>query len=131
MVARRAPDAHVTLVEREPDLAALFENEAERAEATRTGRPVVKVLTGPEAQKFGAAAPLFYSQGRVFADYLLDRTGQPAVFASISEAFARGDSMDTWLAREGRSRGLPTSVAALDRDWRGWLRARLGPPAKE
>lgn len=108
---------------------AAGQNQAEAEEARQTGRPIIKIMAGAEAQKLGAAAPLFYSQSRVFADYLLDRTGDPKVFADIATAFGRNETMDAWLAREGRARGLPATVSGLDKDWRAWLQARFGPPS--
>ncbi len=103
-------------------------NEAQ-AEASRTGAPAMRVLTGTEAQKQMAnirEAALFYTQGRLFADFLIDRTGDPAVFGEIGEAFARNEAFATWLETNGESRGLATTLPDLDLQWRAWLEARFG-----
>ncbi|MEA3038281.1 MAG: hypothetical protein QOE79_794 [Sphingomonadales bacterium] len=91
------------------------------------GQPIV--LRGPEAVSLGGRdAAIFYLQGRVFADFLVDRSGDPAIFASIGEAFGQGKTMEQWLAANGRAKGLADSIAELDRQWRAWLAARFGPP---
>lgn len=90
----------------------------------------VIALSAAEAAQLGYdKAALFYFQGRMFADFLVERTGKPAVFARISAAFARNETMDQWLAAEGKDWGLPASVAALDGEWRQWLMKRFGPAA--
>ncbi len=90
----------------------------------------VVTLSAAEAAQLGLGkAALFYFQGRMFADFLVERTGSPAVFARISAAFARNETMDQWLAAEGMDWGLPGSVAALDAEWQQWLMKRFGPAA--
>lgn len=90
----------------------------------------IVTLSSVEAAQLGLnKAALFYFQGRMFADFLVERTGKPAVFARISAAFARNETMDQWLAAEGKDWGLPASVAALDGEWRQWLMKRFGPAA--
>lgn len=69
---------------------------------------------------------LFYLRVRMFADFLLARTNDPAVFGSILDAFSRGDSFDQWLATEGRARGLAPDRAGLELQWRAWLGSGLG-----
>lgn len=88
----------------------------------------VQVLAGEEARAAGRDTTIFYLQGRMFADFLIDRTGNPAVFASIGEAFGRGQTMAAWLADQGPRHNLPTSLPELDRAWREWLAGRFGPP---
>lgn len=99
-------------------------------DATRTGAPVIKVVaTDSEAQMASIReASLFYPQGRIFADFLLDRTGDPAVFGSIGDAFGRGETFEQWLAANGADKGLASTVPGLDRDWRQWLAGRFGAP---
>ena len=70
---------------------------------------------------------LFYSQSRVFADYLTDRSEDPRILARISEGLRSGAAFGDWLAREGRRHRLPSTMAALESDWRGWLESRYGP----
>lgn len=88
----------------------------------------VMTLAGEEARKVANGGILFYLQSRLFADYLIARSAKPAIFASIGAAFGRGETMERWLAANGRANGLPTTIAALDRDWRAWLAARFGKP---
>jgi hypothetical protein len=78
---------------------------------------------GPDS----GAAPRFYLQGRAFADFLVDRAGDPAVFAKIAGALAAGRTLDQWLGAEGAALGLGTSTADLERHWTTWLQARFGP----
>ena len=91
--------------------------------------PQVRVLTGDEARRVAGGAALFYLQGRMFADFLIDRTGNPAIFAEIGAAFGRGQSIGQWLAERGTANRLPASVAELEAAWRAWLLSRFGPPA--
>ena len=91
--------------------------------------PQVRVLTGDEARRVAGGAGLFYLQGRMFADFLIDRTGNPAIFAEMGAAFGRGQSLDQWLAERGPSHRLGATVAELDVAWRAWLEGRFGPPA--
>lgn len=94
------------------------------------GGPGVRVVSLEESQSSGinvAAGAAFYSQARVFADYLVSRAGAPSVFASITEALARGETMDAWLRASGARWNLPTSVAALEADWRAWIEVLPAP----
>lgn len=86
----------------------------------------IRILSGDEAVKAASGAILFYLQSRVFADYLIARSGDPAVFAEIGAAFGRGETMDQWLAKRGAAHRLGTSVGALDAGWRAWLVGRFG-----
>lgn len=91
--------------------------------------PGVRVLTGDEARNAARGAALFYLQGRMFADFLIERTGNPAIFAEIGAAFGSGRTIDQWLAARGRAHRLGASVGELDGIWRSWLQAKFGPPA--
>lgn len=85
----------------------------------------VQVLTGEEAAQVASAAGGFYLQARMFADYVLDRSGDPAAFRSAAESFARGDTTAQWLARSGRKLRVPQTMLALQQDWERWLASRL------
>lgn len=75
-------------------------------------------------------APMLYGfQARMFADYLADKSGDPAVFGRLGQAFGAGTTFETWLAGEGAGLGLPATVDALSTDWRSWLQGKLGAPA--
>jgi len=82
----------------------------------------VRVLTGAEAAGIVAAANGFYLQARVFADYVLARSGQPDAFRSAADAFASGRTLADWLASDGARLHLPTTVASVQADWEAWLR---------
>lgn len=70
----------------------------------------------------------YYEQARVFADFLIDRTGDRAIFAPIGRAFAAGRSMNDWLASNGSAKNLPGNIEGLQRQWHAWLKARFGAP---
>ena len=95
--------------------------------APADGAPTVQVALDEDAE-LSRRTTIFYVKARVFADFLIDTTGDEAVFGSIGTAFARGAAFEDWLATEGRARGLATRLPALQRQWRAWLRARYGPP---
>ncbi len=103
-------------------------NAAEHAEQRRTGKTMVVIKTGPEAAAAARVAGLFYSTGRVVADYMVDRAGGLDVFPAIAAAITRGDTFETWLGREGPHYRLPPTMMALEADWRSWLVARFGEP---
>jgi len=84
----------------------------------------VRVLTGAEAAGVAAAAGDFYLQARLFADYVLDRSGDPAAFRTAAAAFAAGRTTAKWLATDGAKLRLPGTVAGVESDWRAWLEAR-------
>lgn len=90
--------------------------------------PQVQVLVSDQARQAARGGALFYLQGRMFADYLIDRTGDPAIFAEIGAAFGEGRTIEQWLADRGPAHRLPASLAELDRAWRAWLQDRFGPP---
>ena len=85
----------------------------------------IQVLTGDEAARIAGATGGFYLQARLFADYVLDRSGDPSAFRSAAESFARGDTTAQWLARSGRKLRIPGTVAALQGDWERWLASTL------
>ncbi|MFK0298250.1 hypothetical protein ACIQTU_03430 [Brevundimonas sp. NPDC090276] len=65
---------------------------------------------------------VFYIQSRVFADYLIQTSGRPTILADIAAALADGRSFEAWLANEGAARGLPPSLADLQRGWIDYAR---------
>ena len=90
--------------------------------------PNIRVLSGDEARNLMRGGLLFYLQSRLFADYLIERSGDPAIFASLGAAFGRGETIDDWLRVHGAGHKLPATVDALDAAWRAWLRGRYGAP---
>ncbi len=107
--------------------SSILSAEQMRARQLSEGTNIV-VMSGDEARQRGRGGLMFYLQGRMFADFLVEQTGDPQVFAQIGAALARGDTMEQWLAAAGPRHRLPTTVAALDQAWRGWLIAKFGPP---
>ena len=93
------------------------------------GTGAVRVLAGPEAAALLAAATGFYLQSRLFADYVLARSGDPAAFRTAADAFAGGLTTAQWLASSGPALHLPTTVAAVQADWEKWLSETMPPAA--
>ncbi|WP_292085199.1 MULTISPECIES: hypothetical protein [unclassified Brevundimonas] len=60
---------------------------------------------------------VFYIQARVFADYLIQKSGRPTILADIAQGMAGGVSFEAWLAAKGGDFGLPASVRDLQKDW--------------
>ena len=88
-------------------------------------QPGVRVLVGAEAAKVGGDAVRYYQQAAVVSQYLVERTGDPAVFARIGAAFGRGETIDQWLANAEPKGRLPRNVKALQADWLGRLDKRF------
>ena len=71
-----------------------------------------------------AASPqqkTYYTELRVFADFVLAQSGDPRVFAGIAEGLAGGKSFDQWLATAPPALG--TTVHELEEHWTAWLAA--------
>lgn len=101
-----------------------------RLDLPRASGNAVNVLTGEEAARVARAAGSFYLQARLFADYVLDRSGDPATFRGAADAFAVGKDSAGWLAASGARLHLPSDIAALQRDWEHWLAQHLAAPGK-
>ena len=87
----------------------------------------VMFLSGEEAEAFlrasgGAAAPAFYGQARLFADFLMEKTGDEQVFASITRHHAAGGNFESWLV-PGEAGGLPETLKAFEAARLDWLNA--------
>jgi len=100
-------------------------------ESVRPGAVSMRVINAsdPAAMSGVIEAALYYPQARMFADFLIDRAGEPQVFDAIAQAIARGQTFEDWLKTEGEAHALPASIAALDALWQAWLTARFGAPA--
>ena len=91
----------------------------------------VRVLAGAEAEKVAGGSLRYYLQAAVVSQYLVERTGDHAVFARIGAAFARGETMAQWLANKEPKGKLPRGLKALQADWLSWLDQRFpAEPAK-
>jgi hypothetical protein len=97
------------------------------------GTDNVTVLTGQEVEsRLGISAdagPNFYAQARVVADFLMARSGDPAILGDIAQHLARGETMEQWLAARGPAHGLPGTMTELDANWTQWVRTQYGEPA--
>lgn len=79
----------------------------------------------------GAETTMFYLQTRMFADFLIARSGRPQIFADVARAIAGGQSFDRWLEGAARKYPLPKNRALLVADWRAWLETKIGPVRSE
>ena len=86
--------------------------------------PRILVISAEEAKGRSQIAALFYLQARLFADFLIARAGDPAVFADIGAAFGRGETIEQWLAARGPTYHLGRTVAEVRVDWIIWLEMR-------
>lgn len=85
------------------------------------GGATIRVLTGPEAQRVAGDGIRFYLQSRLFADYILHRSGKPTIFGTIAAAMAEDPDFGAWLAAHGDRNGLPPAIDELEKDWLEWL----------
>ncbi len=67
----------------------------------------------------------FYGQSLLTGLFLAETSGNPQILAPISRAIADGLDFDAWLARDGASFGLPSTVAALQPRWDAWLQQQV------
>ena len=86
-------------------------------EVTANGGIGVSFTPAGSGARPAALERVFYIQTRVFADYLIQTTGRPAILAEIAQAMAVGDSFEDWLRESGAGYGLPRSVAGLQEGW--------------
>lgn len=86
-----------------------------RAATDASGRPTV----GPGQ---------FYGQSRVFAEFLIARSGDERILAEIAKAIAAGETFEAWLAARGSAHGLGGSVTELNTAWLEWLDETFDQP---
>lgn len=84
------------------------------------------VITGEEADRLLKAADipdpeLYYRQGLGLARYMMETSGNPAIFGAIAKGLASGETMESWLAADGAAAGLPGTVEALEAAFLDWL----------
>lgn len=106
--------------------AAVAMRDANAATTPAGGASVIKV-SGEEAKALLARTGnpgRFYAQARGFADFLIARSGDPRIFASIGDASARGIGFESWLKTQGAAHRLPVTLTALDAAWLQWMKAR-------
>lgn len=90
-------------------------NDPELEASSQSGSVTVSVSTSVGGEDY------FDQQARVFADYMLDRSGNPAIFSEITRSLAAGATFESWLASQTGSPDLPSTVAALQSDWAAWV----------
>ena len=64
----------------------------------------------------------FYEQSRAFADFMLEVSGDTTLFAKVAQAYADGSTIGTWLADNGKSYGLSSTVGGLENQFQAWLK---------
>lgn len=85
------------------------------------------VLSGEEIDARLGRAKYFYAQARGLADFLLERSGEPTLFADLARSLRSGSDVGDWLRREGPDHGLPTSVSELEEAFLAWARSAPYP----
>jgi hypothetical protein len=74
------------------------------------------------AELQGAGA--FYAQCRSIAEYMMERSGDPRLFARIARDLKANPSMADWLAAHGNAANLPGTIEDLEQEWLVWARRR-------
>ncbi len=98
------------------------------AEEPAVGIRVVVTVKSPsaavDAQDKQFNADMFYAEIRVLADFMLERSNNDLLFASIAEAERAGQGMAGWLKAHGPANTLPETVAELEKEFIAWVSAR-------
>lgn len=89
-------------------------------EVTASGGVGVSFTPAGAGPRPAALERVFYIQTRVFADYLMKRSGRPAILGDIAQGLASGSSFEAWLASDGAAHGLPSTISALSDGWRDY-----------
>lgn len=116
-----------------PSLARVREMRDSGALPTE-GRSRAIFLSGDEAKKFmarqdGKSSASFYSQTRLFIDYLHARSGSHAALVSIAKAMRERETFDSWLKTEAGQYGVPNDLGELEQDFEEWSREAVGATA--
>lgn len=91
-----------------------------REQAAAGGAAIVAAsLPGEQLER----ARAFYAQTRVFADYLLARSGNERVLLDIARSMRGGMTFQHWLATSSQAAGLPGNLHALELDFTAWAGA--------
>ncbi|MXP09869.1 hypothetical protein [Pseudoblastomonas halimionae] len=94
--------------------------------AAQSGTQIVS-LSGEAAEKLlkrtdGRDAASFYSQTRLFLDFLFEKCSDDTCFRHLAGAIRARGSVPDWLARHGGEFGLPTSIEELSNAFEKWSR---------
>lgn len=84
----------------------------------------VTVLPGDADAAGLRDAAAFYAQCRSVAEFMIERSANPRLFARIARDLKDNPSMDDWLRDHGAAHSLPATVDDLDREWLKWAIAR-------
>lgn len=83
-----------------------------------------RVMAGAEAEAIAGDAALYYASIAALQEFLIERSGDPAIAGSLARSAAAGADVVTWLHTQP---ALPQTVEALSQTWWQWLSAQ--PPA--
>lgn len=78
-------------------------------------------LSGPEDAAVAGKVLAFYTQSRAFADFLIEKTRDPRIMATIATQVRNGLSFEQWLGTFGPRYGLPCDLPGLSEKWESWL----------
>lgn len=103
--------------------------QALRERSGQSGENVTLILSGEEAQQFLAESrgdpAEFYLQTRLFADFMLETTGDQRIFAKVANGFKEQGSFAQWLASNHKAFGLAEDIDGLETQFAGWIEQRL------
>lgn len=93
------------------------------SETISTGPASIRLTSEQAAEIFaGSIDPeIFYAQSLLLAEYLLDRSDNPLILRSLTEAFVEGHDFDDWLLVQSEQSDLPADMNALQSDWDIWV----------
>ena len=63
----------------------------------------------------------FYSNVRMFIDFLKSKTKNPQVFNSITEHLSQGHDFENWLSKNHKIFGLKATIEELNQDWEEFI----------
>lgn len=96
---------------------------------------VAIMLSGEEAERFlkesGGNPAEFYLQARLFADFLIEVTGDRRIFEHIAMGIKNDGSFVAWLAGNHEALGLGGNIASLEMQFERWIAARFAADASD
>lgn len=103
--------------------------QALRERSGQSGENVTLILSGEEAEQFlkesrGDPAE-FYLQTRLFADFMLDTTGDQRIFAKIANGVKKQGTFGRWLGANHEEFGLAGDIAGLETQFSSWIEERF------
>lgn len=64
----------------------------------------------------------FYSNVRMFIDFLNSKSSNPKIFYSITQHLSNGYDFEDWLAKNYKTFGLKPSILELNDEWNKWIK---------